>query len=167
MTTFKQINRLAVIALLALILTACSSEDTPESGAGADVAVIAGDPIDLRAPVTGGEAVSCTWTITQAARAKDKDLELSRECDYTIPGDFTAERTGGWAVTVTVEDDAGQVATDTVSIFVSPDTVNNLVLGYFVIFAIGALFVGRMVWRMRELRRQTALLAALAEEAEE
>jgi hypothetical protein len=154
-----------LLVLLALALAGCSSDDEEDTASGR-LSVIAGEPVELVPPEEVAEDASCAWVISQAALAEDKDRELSAECSYTIPGDFTAGRTGPWAVQLTAENPDGQTITDTVRIQVTPDTVGNLVLGYVVIFGIGAVFIGSMVWRMNTLRKQAALLANLAEDDE-
>ncbi len=166
-------HKIFIITTLLLLWAAplYAQEDTLTADAGPNVHIIAGEEIALRADITGGEEVACTWTITTPVprfNLKDAGRVLSEACDYTIPGSFTAERTGPiWTVELRAESADGQVAVDTVRIRVSPDTMNNLILGYAVIFGIGLAFIGSMTWRMHKLRRQAAVLAEMANEAGE
>ena len=172
---------LALLILLALALAACSPEETAsqtdeappdqsagfQAEAGPPLAVVAGNPINLSATAYNGELASCAWTIvTPSPRFNEDDAGrvLSEACDATIPGDFTAERTGLWTVELTAMSANGETATDQVDIRVTPNTVNLLILGYIIIFGVGMIFIGSMAWRARTLRRDAAALAALVEE---
>ncbi len=172
---------LAIFLLLALALAACSGNDSAEedaglptargegfqANAGPNLAVMAGDSIELKASAANGELAGCTWTIvTPVARFSDEDAgrELGGECALTIPGDFTTERTGLWTVELAARSAAGETSTDQVDIRVTPNTVELLILGYAIIFGVGMIFVGSLAWRARSLRREAAALTALINE---
>ncbi|MCZ7546725.1 MAG: hypothetical protein M5R40_25815 [Anaerolineae bacterium] len=90
----------------------------------------------------------------------------ARECELTLPADFTVERTGLWTIELTAESEAGETATDPIDLRVTPDTVDLLILGYALIFAIGIGFIATLAWRARGLRREARTLAALIDEEE-
>ncbi|GAB4452264.1 MAG: hypothetical protein Kow00120_22450 [Anaerolineae bacterium] len=182
MRNFRHITRLAFALLFALALVACSGADTPpededttpagegfQVSTGPNIAVVAGEPITLRAAASGGELAGCTWTITvPAARFAEEDAGrvVGEECELTLPADFTVERTGLWTIELTAESAAGETATDPIDIRVTPDTVDLLILGYALIFAIGIGFIATLAWRARSLRREARTLAALIDEEE-
>ncbi len=156
---------LICIFLLSLVSPATGAqEDGFRIDAGPNRVIIAGEPVALSA---GGEADACIWTVIEPVpRFRDEDTGriLGETCEITIPGDFTRARVGLWTVEVTAESSAGETASDRVTLRVAPDTANNLVVGYIVIFGIIALYIGWMAWKFRSLRRQKAILEALAEE---
>ena len=156
--------------------TTDQGEDAPAAGegfrvsAGPPVAVAAGEPIALSVSAQDGDLAACTWTIVAPVprfNAEDANRVLSEECAFTIDGDFTRERTGLWTVELSALSAAGEAATAQVNIRVTPDTLNLLALGYAIIFGVGMVFVGSLVWRARKLRQEAAALAALLDEADE
>lgn len=160
----NKITPFLFILLAGFTLTACSPRDSEQAGPTADIRIVAGESIELTPPDSLPDGAACTWTISQAARAEDKDRELSTECTGTIPGSFTVERVGPWEVTLNAETTDSESFTHTVTIRVSPNTISNLVLGYIVIFAIGALFIVSLAWRTHRLRREAAALHAMTDE---
>lgn len=147
-----------------------AQDDAFSIDAGPNIAVVAGEEISLNATITGGDAdkVTCTWTIAEPLpRFKDEDAgrALGEDCAVAIAGDFTAGRIGLWTVEVSATG-GDRTAADTVTIRVAPDTMGNLVLGYFVIFAVGAAFIVSLAWRMHRLRQQIAALGASVDDKE-
>lgn len=119
---------LKFLLVMGLILTmaACqNNEPALEADAGADFTIQMGESPTFDGCASAGDIVNYQWTIVTPSDNMPEDAgkvirETDPNCSFTLDAEMGVDEVGTWVIELQVRDAAGNAATDTVSVEVTP-----------------------------------------------
>ncbi|MEM7092574.1 MAG: hypothetical protein AAF567_06200 [Actinomycetota bacterium] len=120
-----QLLAIALVGVFALILAACSSSGELTADAGPDSSVAVGESPSFDACASEGDIENYAWTIIDPAPAMPEDAgkvirSAEASCSFRLDAEMGLDEIGEWVIELTVMGNEGAVATDRVTVTVTP-----------------------------------------------